>query len=127
MNRQELVLTLRKLLLRMEREECELEQELGFSWDINQNTGIKQYKTNGIDTFTLKFLGPKRNSHIPPVTVVYCDGKTEERSYTNIRGLHNVVHMYCPINPNTISPERHRRRVSRILQSANVQFIKDSQ
>jgi len=127
MNRQELVLTLRKLLLRMEREECELEQELGFSWDINQNTGIKQYKTNGIDTFTLRFLGPKPQSYIPPVTVVYCDGRTEERSYTNVRGLINAVYLYCPVSLKEITPERHRRRVSRILQSANVQFIKDSQ
>lgn len=126
MTRQDFVLILRKLLLRMEREEWEFDEYFG-STSYNDGKGSFKYTATGIDTFTLKFLGPKRNSHIPPVTVVYCDGKTEERSYTNIRGLHNVVYLYCPIDPATITPEYHRRKVLTHFKLSNVQYIKENQ
>lgn len=125
MTRQQVVLLLRKLLLRMEEEEFELSEYCG-NTSYPDKKGFLIYTATGWDTYTLKFLGSKKNSHIPPVTVVYCDGKTEERSYTNIRGLHNVVHMYCPINPSTITPEKHRLKVLQQFQLSNVQYIKEN-
>ena len=126
MNRSKLVIYLRNLLLRMENEEWELDEELGTAW-IMVDSKSKQYIGNGIDTFTLRFLGPKQKTAIPPITVVYCDGKTEERSYTNVRGLINAVYLYCPIDPATITPEYHRRKVLTHFKLSNVQYIKENQ
>ena len=130
MTRQDFVLILRKLLLRMEREEWEFDEYFG-STSYNDDKGYLTYAATGIDTFRLRFLGPKQKTAIPNVLVVWPDSTTEHRPYTNLVGLlkqgERPILLYCPVSLKEISPERHRRRVSRILQSANVQFIKDSQ
>lgn len=128
MNRKQAITLIRRLLKRTENEEYEISQEFGYASIPSDH--INKYILANLDTVTIKFLGPKTKTKIPPVLIVWPNGTTEERSYQNLRGLikQNMrpTYLYCPINPNTIYPESHRQKVLSQLRKNNVCYIKEN-
>ena len=120
----------RNLLKRMEEEEWEFNEYFG-STPYNDGKGYRKYAATGIDTFTLKFLGPKQKTSIEKVLVVWPDSTTEYRPLNNLRGLSKQgvrpAFLYCPINPKDIYPEKHRLNVMKQLTLNNVEYIKENQ
>ena len=128
MTRQQVVLLLRSLLKRMEEEEWEFNENFGH--DCVPVQSAYKYVANKRDTFTLRFTGPKQNSEIPNILIVWPDSTTEYRPWRNLRGLskrgERPTLLYCPIDPNTITPEKHRLNVLKQFQLSNVQYIKET-
>ncbi len=111
MNRADVIILLRRLLKRMEQEEWTLEEY------------------NGKDTYTLKFNGPKRETHIPQVITVWEDGQTMSTAWNDIpaRRLNSIetVYRYCPIKLSTIFPWKLRLEVIKVFQLNHVSTIEE--
>lgn len=125
MARSDVIILLRKLLKRMEEEEWTLDEKLGSN--VEYKGGFKEYQANGRDTYTLKFNGPKRESHIPLVTIVWEDGYSERRSYRQVRGIQRngerPVYKYCAIKLEDIEPSHHRENVRKCFLASGISYI----
>lgn len=125
MDRQTAIKTIRHILKRMENEEWAWHEKAGF----NEVRGFQaiQYLPNGKDTFTLQFLGPKKPTVIPPITIVWPNGSTEERPAFNMRGLikggDRPVYKFCPIDPSTIVPEHHKEKMTVFFLKNNIHTL----
>lgn len=111
----------------MEEEEWTLDEKLGSN--VEYKGGFKEYQANGLDTYTLKFNGPKRESHIPLVTIVWEDGSVSSEHWKDITELTHEglkpVYKYCPIKLNTIVPRHLFLEVVRIFQLNHVSTIEE--
>lgn len=127
MARSDVIILLRRLLKRMEQEEWTLDEKLGRN--VEYKRGFKEYQANGRDTYTLKFNGPKRESHIPSVTIVWEDGSVSSEHWKDITGLTHEglkpVYKYCPIKLNTIVPGYLLLEVMRVFQLNHVSTIEE--
>ncbi len=111
MSRADVIILLRRLLKRMEQEEWTLEEY------------------NGKDTYTLKFNGPKRETHIPQVITVWEDGQTMSTAWNDIpaRRLNSIeaAYRYCPIKLSTIKPFELFQKVAKVFELNHVSTIEE--
>lgn len=119
MNRKQVIILIRRLLKRMENEEYEIKEE--FDYNFLTDT----YLPTNLDVISLRFLGPKRRTKIPPVLIVWPNGTTEERSYNQVRGLNPTpTYLYCPIDINAVEPIDFRNELLTNFTRDNVNYKK---
>jgi len=128
MARADVIILLRRLLKRMEQEEWTLDEDLGHD-TILTRPGYGKYGSTGLDTYTLKFRGPKRETHIPQVITVWEDGQTMSTAWNDIpaRRLNSIeaVYRYCPIKLSTIKPLKLFQEVVIIFELNHVSTIEE--
>jgi len=128
MARSDIIILLRRLLKRMKEEEWTLDEDLGHT-TIPTRAGYAKYQATGRDTYTLKFKGPKRETHIPQVITVWEDGQTMSTAWNDIpaRRLNDIeaVYRYCPIKLSTIKPFELFQKVAKVFELNHVSTIEE--
>ena len=127
MARADVIILLRRVLKRMEQEEWTLDENFGYDTTPVPHGIVREY--NGIDTYTLKFNGPKRETHIPQVITVWEDGQTMSTAWNDIpaRRLNDIeaVYRYCPIKLSTIKPLKLFQEVAKVFELNHVSTIEE--
>ena len=113
----------------MEQEEWTLDENLGYT-DSYPGSWPRSTELTGRDTYLLKFHGPKQDTKIPDVLVVWPNGFSEKRPLSQVRGIRRdgekPVYKYCPIKLSDIHPETHREDIKQLARKCDVDFTPEN-